>query len=124
MNDQENPYLASAVTSRSAITPDDLKALEFYWLHREHSPSLAYMLSRYFLQWTRLFLVIAVFCGLMYVALAPDFMFYLVVLLLGLLVGVVARDVAYARSVVHRWPLFRRVVDWDKVGDLLGRPRD
>ena len=41
-------------------------------------------------------------------------------ILLGLLIGVVLRDIGNTRKVMIGWPLLDKIIDWNRVQELLG----
>src|SRR5688500_4055458 len=44
-------------------------------------------------------------------------------MLLGMWIGCVSRDVGYARKVSERWVIFKEVIAWERVEELLTRTK-
>jgi hypothetical protein len=71
----------------------------------------------------RQWVMFAAGCGLFIYLLTPAHTSsFLLGVLPGLLVGLVARDIGYFRSRRAVWPVYERVIDWEKVEVLVQRP--
>jgi hypothetical protein len=120
MNDKDNPYLASSVAAAASLSPADRRALEIYWRWREQAPTFSAIIRSFLTTWLRTLLISTLVAAGALFALGYDDGSYMVAWILGMLMGMVTRDVGYGLRMVSRWPLQQRIIDWDKVAKLLG----
>jgi hypothetical protein len=115
-----NPYEAVSIRV-DKDRRSDKRILEFYLRHRSINPTLATMIGQHTCVW-----LIQIYGGIA----AILFTFILVgcsdvrYLVIGLIAGSMIRDVVMCRQTVHRWPLYRDVLNWERIEQQLDLPGD
>ena len=117
MNDA-NPYSAppEEESTLSALRRQEMAVLDFYWQHRDRSPTFNGFCKRY----TKVWLVRAfLFCSLILWAKVVPSLWFFGLLLGGVIIGRTLNDVGTIRKSIAFWPLTQKITDWPKVEQLL-----
>ena len=85
---------------------------------KEHGYSVRYILRKSAIAWLSLFALLAVCVALNHRGfLAGDGL----IVVTGLVVGAIARDIGWLRRSKRLWSLYVRVIDWAKVKEIAGK---
>jgi len=123
-----NPYASPedmqiGQAGNPSLTRRELRVLQIYrkWLQRR--PTMVELLPRFILYW---FVYGCAFAAGVYLLrdVAENFDIPVSLLLLGIFLGVVLRDIRWLRGTVHSWPIIARVIDQNAINRLLeGQPK-
>ncbi len=119
----DNPYSSPPCASEPSktLSKSERKALEFYRAHRHHRLSMLSVALRNFPVWA---VVIGLITVVYFLARLPQGpgpnAAWVLALLIGLFAaGAITRDLGYARRTAKMWPLIVRVLDWEKIDQLI-----
>ena len=98
-----------------ALTKWQIKLLSFYQRHRTETPTIFAIIRRFLPSWTLITLMTFV-ASVLSVAQGWSHVSWLLV---GLWFGVFCRDVGSIRGFFRSWPVWQRIIDWDRVDQLL-----
>jgi uncharacterized membrane protein YbhN (UPF0104 family) len=113
---------------QTTLTTAERAFLDFYLRHRDSAPSVSLLLIRSIKAWALTAILFAAAAAAI-VWIARDlfndqrFAFLMGGVVLGMLIGAIARDVGYAIRIVRRWRVLMLVMDWPKVEILLASQR-
>lgn len=123
-----NPYATPvdaivAPGNRGRLSAVERRLLTAYMKYREQSPRLAQLIGQSMPGWgavilleIALLLVLTLFFGVE--AIQPA-----VLLLVGITIGMISRDVGILRRFQHIWPLFHDLLNWERVEIVLAEDR-
>ena len=118
----DNPYESSereSVGSDSSLSRFEIKVLEFYSEHRTADPRIWIQLAKYIPSWLLIAAVTGVPVILIPLAFDAPINSGTAQLAAGILFGVIIRDYGNLRRSLSAWPLIRKVVNFDRVDELL-----
>ena len=102
------------------LSPLQRKTLELYQNLQHSPPTVSRLLALTARNYLRLLLVIGAGIVLMLSLRAPAFSLILV----GMLIGVLSRDLGAFRKTVRVWPALVAVLDWNRIDQLLADDND
>jgi hypothetical protein len=97
------------------LTKLQKKTLQFFHSCRSEPPTVGRQLSFNWFAWLLLLIIAALGCV---VLLTPGFA-NAGWLWIGLVAGAFGRDIGRYRGIVRVWPVYREIINWQKVSELL-----
>lgn len=118
-----NPYSAppEEESSPSARRRQELAVLQFYWAHREASPTVSEFSQRYAKIW--LFRLLMTGLIVVFAFVSPE-LWFIAAFLGGLVAGRTLNDVTTIRRSITFWPLTQKITSWPEVERLLENQAD